>query len=42
MPVRTVVGAPEADPRLAAGTRAPAYLGHLAALLRPQTSAKAA
>jgi nitroimidazol reductase NimA-like FMN-containing flavoprotein (pyridoxamine 5'-phosphate oxidase superfamily) len=42
VPVSTVVGAPEADPRLAAGTRAPAYLGHLAALLRPATSAKAA
>jgi nitroimidazol reductase NimA-like FMN-containing flavoprotein (pyridoxamine 5'-phosphate oxidase superfamily) len=42
VPVTTVVGAPEADPRLPAGTRPPAYLGHLGALLRPQTSAQAA
>jgi uncharacterized protein len=42
VPVTTVVGAPEADPRLSAGTRLPAYLGHLAALLRPPTSAQAA
>lgn len=42
VPVTTVVGAPEADPRLPAGTRPPAYLGHLAALLRAQTSAQAA
>jgi nitroimidazol reductase NimA-like FMN-containing flavoprotein (pyridoxamine 5'-phosphate oxidase superfamily) len=42
VPVTTVVGAPEADPRLPAGTRPPAYLGHLAALLRAQTRAQAA
>jgi nitroimidazol reductase NimA-like FMN-containing flavoprotein (pyridoxamine 5'-phosphate oxidase superfamily) len=42
VPVTTVIGAPEADPRLANGSKAPAYLSHLAALLRPEVRVKAA
>jgi nitroimidazol reductase NimA-like FMN-containing flavoprotein (pyridoxamine 5'-phosphate oxidase superfamily) len=42
VPVTTVIGAPEADPRLADGSKAPAYLSHLAALLRPEVRVKAA
>ena len=42
VPVTTAVGAPEADPRLAQGAKAPAYLSHLAALLRPEVRARAA
>lgn len=34
LPVRTVLGAPEPDPRLAPGTPAPAHLGELAAGVR--------